>query len=153
MIPQESDAGKVAGYGDGIRQASDRMIAMLNSLLAFFHLDSSKEQLNVHPFRFSAVSDTLLREFSPQAEAKGLRLSVGNRADVILMGDRERIVQIGDNLLHNALKFTTAGSVIFQTDYADGILTLMVEDTGSGMDETERQRVFDAFERLSNALT
>lgn len=107
----------------------------------------------MRPFRLSAVSDTLLREFSPQAEAKGLRLSVENRADAILMGDRERIIQIGDNLLHNALKFTTAGSVTFQTDYADGILTLIVEDTGSGMDEAERQRVFDAFERLSNALT
>lgn len=153
LIPKESDAVKAAGYAGSIRQASDRMIAMLNSLLEFFRLDSGKEHLNVHPFRLSAVSDTLLREFSPQAEAKGLRLTVENKAEIILMGDRERIIQIGDNLLHNAMKFTAAGSVTLLTDYADGILTLMVEDTGSGMEDAERQRVFNAFERLSNALT
>lgn len=153
LIPKESDAVKAAGYAGSIRQASDRMIAMLNSLLEFFRLDSGKEHLNVCPFRLSAVSDTLLREFSPQAEAKGLRLTVENKAEIILMGDRERIIQIGDNLLHNAMKFTAAGSVTLLTDYADGILTLMVEDTGSGMEDAERQRVFNAFERLSNALT
>lgn len=153
LIPKVCDREKTVSYADNIRQASQRMIAMLNSLLEFFWLDSGKEQLHVYPFRLSAVSDTLLREFSPQAEAKGLRLMVENKAEVILMGDRERIVQIGDNLLHNALKFTAAGSVTFLTDYAEGILTLMVEDTGSGMDGTERQRVFNAFERLSNAIT
>lgn len=153
LIPKESDKEKTVSYAGNIRQASNRMIAMLNSLLEFFRLDSGKDQLNAYPFRLSAVSDTLLREFLPQAEAKGLRLMVGNKADAILMGDRERIVQIGDNLLHNALKFTAAGSVTFLTDYAGGILTLTVEDTGSGMDEAERRRVFNAFERLSNALT
>lgn len=151
LIPEESDAGKAARYTDSIRQASKRMIAMLNSLLEFFRLDSGKEHTNVRPFRLSAVADTLLAEFTPQAESKDLQLTVENGADVILMGDRERIIQIGDNLLNNALKFTATGEVTLRTGYADGVLTLMVEDTGSGMTEEEQRRVFDAFERLSNA--
>ena len=153
LIPKESDAGKVSGYGDSIRQASDRMTAMLNSLLEFFRLDSGKEQLNVCPFRLSAVSDTLLREFSPQAEAKGLRLSVEHKGDAILMGDRERIMQICDNLLANAVKFTQAGNISAMLNHSGSTLEIIVEDTGSGMTEDEQSRVFNAFERLSNAAT
>lgn len=153
LIPEEGDAEKTARYADSIRQASRRMTAMLNSLLEFFRLDSGKEHVNVRPFRLPAVADTLLAEFTPQADAKDLRLTVENGADVILMGDRDRIIQIGDNLLNNALKFTSKGGVSLRTDYAGGMLTLTVEDTGSGMTEEEQQRVFGAFERLSNAAT
>lgn len=153
LIPEESNTEKTARYTDSIRQASKRMIAMLNSLLEFFRLDSGKEHINVRPFRLPAVADTLLAEFTPQADAKDLRLTVENGANVILMGDRDRIIQIGDNLLNNALKFTSNGGVSLRTDYADGMLTLIVEDSGSGMNEEEQQRVFGAFERLSNAAT
>lgn len=153
LIPEERDAEKTTRYTDSIRQASKRMIAMLNSLLEFFRLDSGKEHINFRPFRLPAVADTLLAEFIPQADAKDLRLTVENGADVILMGDRDRIIQIGDNLLNNALKFTSKGGVSLRTDYTDGMLTLIVEDSGSGMNEEEQQRVFGAFERLSNAAT
>lgn len=153
LIPKENDTEKTARYTESIRQASKRMIVMLNSLLEFFRLDSGKEHINVLPFRLSAVADILLAEFTPQADAKDLRLTVENGADVILMGDRDRIIQIGDNLLNNALKFTATGGVTMRTDYAEGMLTLTVEDSGSGMTEEEQHRVFNAFERLSNAAT
>lgn len=87
------------------------------------------------------------------AEVKDLKLTVENDADVILMGDRERIMQIGDNLLSNAIKYTQAGSVSFRSNYDGETLALIVEDTGSGMNNEERQRVFREFERLSNAAT
>ena len=51
----------------------------------------------------------------------------------------------------NAIKFTENGSVSLRADYDNGLLKLIVEDTGTGMTEEEQQRVFGAFERLSNA--
>ncbi len=69
------------------------------------------------------------------------------------MGDKERIVQIGNNLLSNAIKFTRAGWVTFRLHHDNGCLVLVVEDSGSGMSEVEQQRVFNPFERLSNAAT
>ena len=69
------------------------------------------------------------------------------------MTDKERILQIGNNLLSNAIKFTDNGSVSLTMDYDNGMLKLIVEDTGTGMTESEQQRVFGAFERLSNAAT
>ena len=140
-------------HAESILQASKRMIAMLSSLLSFFRLESGKERMNIAPFRLQSVTDTLEAEFRPMAEGKDLKLTVENSADVILMGDKERIMQISDNLLSNAIKYTQSGSVSFRSGYDGKTLTLIVEDTGSGMSEEERQRVFGEFERLSNAAT
>ena len=71
--------------------------------------------------------------------------------DAFVCTDKERILQIGNNLLSNAIKFTENGSVSLRADYDNGLLKLIVEDTGTGMTEEEQQRVFGAFERLSNA--
>lgn len=153
LIANGENAAQVECYSGNIRQASQRMITMLNTLLDFFRLDSGKESVNAAPFRLQGMAEALSAEFTPLAEAKDLCLTVECNADVILMGDKERIMQVCGNLLSNAIKFTQAGSVSLRMDYNGNNLSIVVEDTGSGMDEEEQQRVFGAFERLSNAAT
>lgn len=153
LIEKEHDPEKTAKYMRNIRQSSDRMRRMLNTLLAFFRLDSGKEQPCLSPCRISILTQTLETEFAPAAMHKGLALKVENRADAFVITDKERILQIGNNLLSNAIKFTENGHVSLTTDFQDGNLVLTVEDTGTGMTAEELQRVFGAFERLSNAAT
>ena len=153
LIEKEHDPEKTAKYMRNIRQSSDRMRRMLNTLLAFFRLDSGKEQPCLSPCRISILTQTLETEFAPAAMHKGLVLKVENRADAFVITDKERILQIGNNLLSNAIKFTENGHVSLTTDFQDGNLVLTVEDTGTGMTAEELQRVFGAFERLSNAAT
>lgn len=153
LMANGENAMQTERYLSNIRQASQRMIAMLNTLLDFFRLDSGKESVSAAPFRLQGVAEALSAEFAPLAEAKDLCLTVECNADVILMGDKERIMQICGNLLSNAIKFTQAGSVSLRTDYKGGMLSAIVKDTGSGMSTEEQQRVFGAFERLSNAAT
>ena len=153
LIADGESAMLVERYSNNIRLASGRMIAMLNTLLDFFRLDSGKESVNAAPFRLKSLTDSLFAEFIPLAEAKDLRLTMECNADAILMGDRERIMQVCGNLLSNAVKFTQVGSVSLKLRHIDKTLSIIVEDTGSGMDESEQQRIFGAFERLSNAAT
>ena len=153
LIEKEHDPEKTAKYMRNIRQSSDRMRRMLNTLLAFFRLDSGKEQPCLSPCRISILTQTLETEFAPAAMHKGLVLKVENRADAFVITDKEHILQIGNNLLSNAIKFTENGHVSLTTDFQDGNLVLTVEDTGTGMTAEEQQRVFGAFERLSNAAT
>ena len=87
----------------------------------------------------------------PIAINKGLTLTIHCHKDAFVCTDKERILQIGNNLLSNAIKFTENGSVSLRADYDNGLLKLIVEDTGTGMTNEEQQRVFGAFERLSNA--
>lgn len=153
LMEKEHDPEKSAKYMRSILQSSDRMRGMLNTLLDFFRLDCGKEQPNLSPCRISSLTQTLKTEFTPAAMNKGLALVVENRSDAFVITDKERILQIGNNLLSNAVKFTENGHVSLLTEYRDGKLVLTVEDTGTGMTDEEQQRVFGAFERLSNAAT
>ena len=151
LMEKGNDADKKEQYVRNIRQSSDRMREMLNTLLSFFRLDNGKEQPNFSPCRISAITHILETEFTPIAMNKGLALTITNQTDTVVLTDKERILQIGNNLLSNAIKFTDSGGVSLTTDYNNGVLQLIVEDTGTGMTEEEQQRVFGAFERLSNA--
>ena len=151
LMEKGNDADKKEQYVRNIRQSSERMREMLNTLLSFFRLDNSKEQPNISPYRISTITHILETEFTPVAMHKGLALTITNQTDTIVLTDKERILQIGNNLLSNAIKFTENGGVSLITDYDNGVLKLIVEDTGTGMTNEEQQRVFGAFERLSNA--
>ena len=151
LMDKEPGADKTGIYVQNIRQSSERMRGMLNTLLDFFRLDNGKEQPNFSPCRISTITHILEIEFMPIATNKGLTLIVESHTDAVVLTDKERILQIGNNLLSNAIKFTDNGGVSLTTDYDNGILKLIVEDTGTGMTEEEQQLVFNAFERLSNA--
>ena len=153
LMAKEGDIDKTAAYLRNIRQSAGRMRDMLDTLLGFFRLDNGKEQPNFAPCRISAITHILETEFTPIAMNKGLALAITNQTDAVVLTDKERILQIGNNLLSNAIKFTDNGSVSLTMDYDNGMLKLIVEDTGTGMTESEQQRVFGAFERLSNAAT
>lgn len=151
LMQKDCNTDKIKAYVQNIRQSSDRMREMLDTLLSFFRLDNGKEQPNFSPYRISAITHILETEFTPIAMNNGLALTITNQTDTVVLTDKERILQIGNNLLSNAIKFTDSGGVSLITDYNNGVLKLIVEDTGTGMTEEEQQRVFGAFERLSNA--
>ena len=151
LVEKENDTDKIWRYVCNIRQSSERMREMLNTLLNFFRLDNGKEQPNFSTCRISSIVHTLESEFMPIAMNKGLALTVTNHTDAVVLTDKERILQIGNNLLSNAIKFTESGEVSLSVNYDNDVMTLIVKDTGTGMTEEEQQRVFGAFERLSNA--
>lgn len=151
LMEKENDADKTGMYIRNIQHSSSRMREMLNTLLDFFRLDNGKEQPNFSPCRISAITHILETEYMPVAMNKGLSLTVECHTDAVVLTDKERILQIGNNLLSNAIKFTDNGSLSLTTGYDNSVLTIIVEDTGSGMTDEEQRRVFDAFERLSNA--
>ena len=151
LLQKECNKENSVHFLQNIQQSSGRMRDMLNTLLDFFRLDNGKEQPKMQPCRISAITQTLETEFMPVAMNKGLSLIVKNESDAIILTDKERIIQIGNNLMSNAIKFTEVGGVSLTTDYTDGVLTLIVEDTGTGMTKDEQECVFGAFERLSNA--
>ena len=153
LLEEEADETKQREYMENIKQASERMASQLNSLLSFFRLDCGKEEVNFTPFRLTDIAETLDVEFRTQIEAKDVGFVVHNCEDYVVIGDKERIIQIGDNLLSNALKFTESGLITLDATYKNGIYNLIVTDSGTGMPKGELRRVFKSFERLSNAAT
>ncbi len=152
LMLKDCNTDKTKVYIQNIQQSSDRMREMLNTLLSFFRLDNGKEQPNFSLGKISSITHTLEIEFNPIALNKGLALTIHCYNDALVRTDKERILQIGNNLLSNAIKFTENGGVSLTTGYDNGMLKIIVEDTGTGMTNEEQRRVFGAFERLSNAV-
>ncbi|KAA4467387.1 hybrid sensor histidine kinase/response regulator, partial [Bacteroides ovatus] len=152
LLSTEREVSKCREYSRNIRQVAGHMSSMLNSLLGFFRLESGGEKAVPVPFRLCSVTEILETDFMPLAAGKNLLLNVLSAGDAVVIGDRDRIIQIGSNLLSNAIKFTERGSVTVRTQFDQGVLTLIVEDTGTGMDDEEQTRIFTAFERLPNAI-
>ena len=136
-----------------IKTSVGRMASILNSLLDYFRLDNRKVTILSKPFKLNLIADTLETEFSAQAQSKHLTLNVHNNSSEVVNGDNNRILSIGGNLLSNAIKFTDSGIITLTTRYKDGVFTLTVEDTGTGISEGQKERIFKPFERLGNAAT
>ena len=146
---KKDSSGEIGVSLDAVAGMED----MLNDLLDYFRLDNGKETLIIKPFTIKGLGTRLSSEFAALADKKGIVLTVESSSDEIVLGDKEKILRIGRNLLSNALKFTDTGSVALRLNYYDGVLLLSVHDTGTGMDEEEQQHIFDAFKQLGNAAT
>ena len=137
-------------YLNNILNSSRHITRLANSLLDLSRLDEAKESLNNVPFSLKAFVTDITEEYNDAANDKGLVLiTETDKKDIVLYGDADRIRQIADNLLTNAIKFTQNGSVYFRADYRDGKMIMEVEDTGIGMDKETVERIFRPFERAA----
>ena len=140
-------------YLHNMKESSEHLLALVNSLLDFYRLDINKTEVNRVEFNPVQLFETIRAGFAAQAAAKGLelRMVAAQAAARNVSGDAFHIRQIADNLISNALKFTDRGSVTIRVDRADGLLVFSVRDTGRGIGREEKERIFGAFVRLSSA--
>ena len=111
--------------------------------------------MDLHPVVFNPrqLFADIYNGFLPLAGNKGLELHLEDNlpSSLILEGDSFRIRQIAENLLSNALKFTSSGRITLSFGYQDGAFKFCVIDTGCGMTPQEQERIFQEFTRLSSA--
>lgn len=154
LLAETTQDEKCKQYEDAIRQSSDRMLTLLNSLLSYYRLDTGKDEVEMVPFKVKDILRSLLTEYEPLAEMKHISTEgTFTGDDTVVMGDRKRIIQIASNLLSNAVKFTKKGTVYVSIEYTDNMLGIKVKDSGTGMSEEQMKRIFAPFNRLENADT
>lgn len=140
-------------YLHNMKSSANHLLDLITSLLDYHRLEAGK--MDIHPVTFNPheLFESIYTSFLPGAEKKQLNLNFEENIPrtLNLEGDPFRIRQIAENLISNALKFTSQGSITIQVDYEQNRFTFRVEDTGCGMSIQEQQRVFQAFTRLQSA--
>ncbi|MBW8882093.1 MAG: response regulator, partial [Asticcacaulis sp.] len=102
-----------------------------------------------HPFPLQPLFDRLAQVFAPVARDKGLRLRF-RPTSAWVMGDEVLTEQIVMNLVANALRYTQSGGVLVASRRRAGKVRIEVRDTGEGIAEADRQRIFDEFVQIGN---
>lgn len=138
-------------YLDNIGIVCRHVVHLLNNLLDVYRLNEAKEIRNDVPFNLHELLERTASVFSHVVNSKGILFDCDFKdSEVRLYGDADRIEQIIDNLLTNAVKFTESGTIGFNASYHKGKLILEIKDTGIGMTEETLSRIFRPFERLTS---
>ena len=137
-------------YLADIRHSCYHILHLVNNLMDAYRINEAGDLKNDTPFCIDRFLQRISDEFSRKANVKGLIFySVHENMAQTVKGDADKLEQIFANLLTNAIKFTSSGSVRFHTEYAEGKLWVEICDTGIGMDEETQKRIFEPFERAA----
>ncbi|WP_158601796.1 hybrid sensor histidine kinase/response regulator [Solilutibacter pythonis] len=144
------------GQVDAIHRAGRHLLRLVNDALDLARIEADKLELSEADFDFRQLIDDVTGLMRPMAERKGLgfRRVLDAATPRGLHGDRTRVEQILLNLLGNAIKFTERGEVrLSLSALSPQGVVIEISDTGPGLDDEQRQRLFRRFEQAEGART
>ena len=155
LLKDEKDPQQREEYFQILKYCSDHMLHQVNNILDFNKIEADK--LEIHPVELNLLQ--LLRNvslpFTALFQEKGvkLRTETDMGLDMMVMADDVRLIQIFNNLLSNALKFTDKGYVtlgaVCKSKTNRGIeVSFMVADTGLGIAKGDQERIFESFGQI-----
>jgi signal transduction histidine kinase/DNA-binding response OmpR family regulator/HAMP domain-containing protein len=137
-----------------IHQSGNSLLLLINDILDLSKIESGKMEIHIAAFHTQELETWLVAHFKHMAEEKNLDYSVSVSQDVdpVLVQDQHRILQVATNLIGNAIKFTDSGQVRVELAQHQGQLSLSVQDTGCGIEQTQLESVFDAFTQVDGSV-
>ncbi len=154
LTPRQQD------YLQKIGTSAMGLLRIINDILDFSKIEAGRMELEKTRFHLDDVLNDLGNLIQVQAEEKGLELlfHVSTQVPLALIGDSLRLGQILINLAGNAVKFTEKGEVVVEVDVVErdedsARLKFSVRDTGIGMNESQREKLFHSFSQADTSTT
>jgi CheY-like chemotaxis protein/two-component sensor histidine kinase len=137
-------------YFRNIHDAGGHLLELINDVLDLAKVEAGKTELRLEVAPLGAILEPVIAATRTTASERGLDFEVAVQEDALVRADPQRMRQILYNLLSNALKFTPNGGTVSLDAGLDGAdLAIAVSDTGIGIPQHQRDRVFGVFERLN----
>lgn len=137
---------------EGLLEEVERMARIVEDLLLLARADSGGLDLAREAIRLDELVTEVVEAMRPMAESTGIHLSVGRRELLEVAGDEQWLRQMLYNLVDNAIRYTgMGGRVLVSLGEQDSAALVSVSDTGSGIPEQERPRLFERFYRSASA--
>lgn len=137
-----------------VRRNQQHLLALINDVLSFARVEAGQLIVRREVVPLHEVLEALPSLVSPQADAKGVALSIPICSALLsVVGDRDRVTQVFTNLLTNAIKATSpGGSVTLECDPAGDVVLARVRDTGVGIPPDMCDRIFEPFVQVTRSL-
>ncbi|HCV16320.1 MAG TPA: hypothetical protein DF637_08310 [Rikenellaceae bacterium] len=131
-----------------IHSNSMKMMELLGDLMNVSRLQSGQEEVHESPFSIKEMMVNIHTNHSYKASAKGLLLvnnTPNSSDDIILYSDREKVCQIFDNLISNAIKYSSEGTIEYGFEKTNTFIRFYVKDQGIGIPLELHERIFEYF--------
>lgn len=149
--PLTSEQEKFLGRS---KESVDRLTRLINDILDLAHMESGKKKLNFIPGSINDAVQSVVEAQTPVAVNKDLKMTAEIDPQVPeIFFDRDKIAQVLNNLMNNAIKFTNTGSVTVKTRLLaeNKMVEISIEDTGPGISEEDLPKLFEKFQQLGES--
>jgi signal transduction histidine kinase len=135
-----------------IRRSGDHLADLIEGLLDISRIEAGYIEFRRDEVVLQSFIDELIEMFQQQAQAKGIEFTYvqGSPLPNVVYADQRHLRQILINLLSNAVKFTQKGQVSLSVRYRNQVAEFVIEDTGMGIKENDKAKIFEPFERIYN---
>jgi two-component system sensor histidine kinase BarA len=147
-------------YTNTIDKSANILLEIINDILDLAKIESGKTEINTSEFNLIDIIEDIINLLSPTALEKDIELfySIDNNVPEVINSDPFRIHQVLTNLISNAIKFTDKGYVYLQVnaekpDLNEANIKFTVIDTGIGMNNEEKNKLFTAFTQADTSIT
>ena len=144
------DAEKQRRYIHNAKGQAERMSSLFKDLLTLQRYDSDENFIQSQWFDLQRITSHLEEIYLDEVQHKGIRFVI-QKTPCRVLADAPKIEQVLDNLISNAIKYTSEGEVRLAYQVADKKVTITVSDTGIGIDEEHKKNLFDRFFRTDKA--
>jgi signal transduction histidine kinase len=137
-----------------IRSNGKHLLGLINTVLDIAKIESGQFTLNMTEYAIESVVETVRSATESLAQNKRLALKTEVAKSLpVGLGDEQRLTQVLLNLVGNAIKFTDTGEVRVTAKAVNGHFAVSVADTGPGIPEQERIRIFEEFHQIDSSNT
>ncbi len=143
-------------FTDIIFQSGTQLLSIINDIVDIANIESGQVKLNIKEMNLNAALRNLYEQFSYKEKADLLKINLqtGLADDkAIILTDGIKVIQILSNLISNAMKFTSEGSVDFGYALKNGNLEFYVKDTGIGIPDEHHEKIFERFFQVDNVIS
>ncbi len=143
-------------FVETVRSSGEALLSIINDILDFSKIEAGKLETESLDFDLFQTVEDAVQLLAPRAHAKQLEIvcRIDERLPTAVRGDPYRLRQVLTNLIGNAVKFTDTGEVLVDVQIASAErLRFAVHDTGIGINEDARARLFNAFEQADGSTT
>lgn len=154
LLTETGSEEERARFGRIILSNSNQLLAIIDDVLEFSRLETEKVTLETRPFSISALLEDLYHSMKPAADGKNLNWNCKSYLDHsldIMIGDQSRIRQVLTCFIGNALNYTFEGGIDLRVEQENSSIIFTVRDTGVGIDQKIRDKVFERFFRAPEA--
>ncbi len=145
---------KVRDVLERLEKSGRHLLGLINDVLDLSKIEAGQLSLSVSDYSMKEIVQTVFTAVESLAAEKRLALKVTLPPDLPLgHGDERRITQVLLNLVGNAIKFTEVGEVRVQVTTTDDAFVVSVSDTGPGIPETDREKIFEEFQQADSSST